>query len=1162
MASLGPVIMDLFKSRITFASMHVFEDIGVRELEEKLIRKFPQADSHCEYSKAEDILVIRGKLEGLAVPITVFISSFIERNSNASDLLEAPRLRALGLPTGLRDECSLGDEPGNNYNGGLLLLDDDPSRVIPHPFSHVTKFWLPAAGGLGCFAYIKHREMLSEVAKHTGTEIAVVDELKGLQVSGGNEGDVNDAIERLSRIEEPLSRLGNPGIENIAIGLTESGNGWMIQAYEDLHSEAPRHILTDSSMRRMFVTTLYTFNEDTRTYSPSKNLVEPLRCRHLNEKSRIWSDFVFQEICNGDSFTALNSMAEINDVETRLVLTGVVKEHPYLSAEKAKQVSEWVVEGFDVGVTEAAPRSESFVSPLPPAESPTKRPLYNGIKKAPGIKVRRPMHSRADALRSAPEAASSALPQDLDGPTKPPRNRWEMAYQFHPSVTPNGKAEVAEVERSISNCNPSSDESAANFLKPESISHNHNELEPTSLSSDMAAAPAITVITSNLEIRRVSKNMPSITNRPLSEPHTKPVSREEQLIDVNSAVQPPEIDLSHIRLEMTSLIPSPSVSGGGRSVSSSGAILMSFADEKFADLGGSRVVEPASALVSTPPGSLVNGFANEKQEARLERFNHTYSRHFVGAAKNPPARPCQRSGDYSRILEERAISDLERVNNSETVQSINETKRRKYHRTMAQKAAKPGRKAKSKASSLAKKQATLEDAWGISKQKKPVDRLQGLNISSERGSMTPKTEGKRKSEKKQNASVDEDFGRLFVALTPILKAAEAFPGIVTFELQFGLVLIPKMPKTRNTSLISSTEWSEIFQPRNGMPAPTTKFVNRLTACGSEIDHIVNLRTSKAEGKSRIFEEEYSEYNIRYEFHCRTSTDELLLIIIDEQGGFSIQHPKSSLGAVNIHFPQRIWDARTIVESAIQYRPGSRPDLEDLGRYLVDHLWVLANNDICIYTLLPKANKTTIEKVVMKRWTRHRYLRPGEGMRDGTQDIFLQVTEVQDLFLGSKLSPENHHVRARYTNPEEMRQRGKTWYELSLVSPMIETILRTNAALEVGERTEEWRSADLFGDAEFYTGQQPTTHKSSVAAAIGAGSVAQMLQMAKALIEKMDGVGACNRGPMIPGSPQVNKGMSHDDIQSVKEVESVKERDDPAHLDIVVLKRELHEQEYW
>jgi hypothetical protein len=72
----------------------------------------------------------------------------------------------------------------------------------------------------------------------------------------------------------------------------------------------------------------------------------------------------------------------------------------------------------------------------------------------------------------------------------------------------------------------------------------------------------------------------------------------------------------------------------------------------------------------------------------------------------------------------------------------------------------------------------------------------------------------------------------------------------------------------------------------------------------------------------------------------------------------------------------------------------------------------------------------------------------------------------------------------------------------------------------------------------------------------------MLQVAKAVVEKMDGVGACNRGLMIPGIPQMNKSLSHADFQSVKEVESVRERVDPEQFDAVTLKRENHEQEYW
>lgn len=100
----------------------------------------------------------------------------------------------------------------------------------------------------------------------------------------------------------------------------------MIQAYEDLHPEAPHHILTDPSMRRMFVTSLYTFNEETGMFTPAKNLVETPRCRQVNEKSRIWNDFVFQEIGDGGNFIALGLTAGIYDAETQFVLPGVIDE--------------------------------------------------------------------------------------------------------------------------------------------------------------------------------------------------------------------------------------------------------------------------------------------------------------------------------------------------------------------------------------------------------------------------------------------------------------------------------------------------------------------------------------------------------------------------------------------------------------------------------------------------------------------------------------------------------------------------------------------------------------------------------------------------------------------------------------------------------------------
>jgi hypothetical protein len=88
--------------------------------------------------------------------------------------------------------------------GGLLALDDDPATLIPHQMTRVTKFWLASAGGVGCFAANNYRDMLKDIAKGTGTEIIVPDDLKGIQVSGPCTNDVDDAMAKLSEIEKPL----------------------------------------------------------------------------------------------------------------------------------------------------------------------------------------------------------------------------------------------------------------------------------------------------------------------------------------------------------------------------------------------------------------------------------------------------------------------------------------------------------------------------------------------------------------------------------------------------------------------------------------------------------------------------------------------------------------------------------------------------------------------------------------------------------------------------------------------------------------------------------------------------------------------------------------------------------------------------------------------
>ena len=117
-----------------------------------------------------------------------------------------PRIRQLDIP-------SMFDDEDDQTKSGLLekdgkedlltLVDDSNEELIPVSLNRITKSWLSSNGGLGCFASNFH-EVLADIAAMTGTEISVVDEIHGIKVSGQNQGDVEDALAKLARIEKPL----------------------------------------------------------------------------------------------------------------------------------------------------------------------------------------------------------------------------------------------------------------------------------------------------------------------------------------------------------------------------------------------------------------------------------------------------------------------------------------------------------------------------------------------------------------------------------------------------------------------------------------------------------------------------------------------------------------------------------------------------------------------------------------------------------------------------------------------------------------------------------------------------------------------------------------------------------------------------------------------
>lgn len=494
--------------------------------------------------------------------------------------------------------------------------------------------------------------------------------------------------------------------------------------------------------------------------------------------------------------------------------------------------------------------------------------------------------------------------------------------------------------------------------------------------------------------------------------------------------------------------------------------------------------------------------------------------------------PDKRHGQANKDLVNQVIIETEKVF-EEMVQTAMEPKARILHRTMQQETAKPDEKPLTVAEKKAKHRTTIDDAWGsVEKETRFTLKGKGKCEKADQGNTQACSPSPLEQVAQDPVSIyaNETIKSFFGALKPSLDAAEYFHGPLSLEVQVGIVLVPRLPRTHDGESITLKEWWKIFQPKTGVHPPTTKFVNTVTSSGSEVDYIVDLKASKGDSEPRLFEQEYTDYCVSYEFHCRTKTDQSFTIVIDEHGKYTIKMPTSEIGGANLHFPQHTWDACVIVNGVNEYVSGTDTVLDEGVKYLADSVWVPAGlSRPRILAKIPGGNKFVVEQVLMKRWTRHRHIRPATTGRpspkdDGNecQDLFLQITEVQNLIIG--ISPSDPlAIRARSVAPSEMAKENRLWYEVSLISTAIEAVLQSNATLEVGERTEEWRATDLLGkDAILLSstdaGSPPTL--SPVAEAVGNAGLGDLLNLTRELVGKMDGVGYWNRGPYTGRRPKV------------------------------------------
>ena len=894
--------------------------------------------------------------------------------------------------------------------------------------------------------------------------------------------------------------------------------------------------MSNAKLSRMFVTVILSFDPDSQIFGIPKNIKNPTS-RIEPGNCHIWSDFKYPEIGNGARYAGLEVAIEdmTTDVPVRdfedsgfayddISPEVTADEHPYLTKEKAKEVGRWVVDGVQKGAVSVnmevkdhhnSPESQQEVSALE-------------TKKVPGIKTRKPVALGKPLIVSQTRTQVPSTVKVVD------------SKRQTPIITPLNTLGSARAKDVVT----------AEPTNPPIIPVTPLKKRTVNPGSASMFPPNFDVTKYGLQkATKWQQRSPKQWHRPDGGENKfrvkVPQTRAATLIDTtSSSVNVTAITDQTLRFDQPSLIPST-----------------------LRNMGKS------------PGAELISDLLQEKEVPwgrRLETMRPTADRN--DDAVSIPA-PSSHAFAAANSLYKKRLADLEKSVKGDRKQEQREMTSREFHHT-AHQTSRATPKVLSKAEVKAKRQATLEDAWGmpgknsiLSSSGPPQEQEQqslgkvnsakskAVNETRLSDTRTKQTKGdagigishlavlredKDRTNLQQSDKKDEEMVRnLFAALKPTLDAAQSFPGTLSLEIQIGLVLLPLMPKTYGGGMISLEEWNKIFQSRNSILAPSTMFIKRLTSSGADINYILDLKTQDGNQIDRLFESEYSEYEVVYEYHCRTRDDQPILVIIDETGNVVVKNRISVLGAVNVHFPNQTWDASVILRGSVERQRGSSTSkLDSTIQHMVDSIWVQPGRSrVRIFSQMPESGELQIEKVLMKRWTRHRYNRPTntspmanviegsanqmgnavDGADKSYQDIFLKITEVQDLFIGTHPSDKSA-FRARCVRLDEMVRKGRLWYEVSIVSAPIDEILLSNATLEPGESTDDWCSADLLGEharlvspmdipnSSERGGKRKESNESPVAAAIGNAGLGEMLRLTTKVVENIDGVGYWNCGP--------------------------------------------------
>lgn len=460
--------------------------------------------------------------------------------------------------------------------------------------------------------------------------------------------------------------------------------------------------------------------------------------------------------------------------------------------------------------------------------------------------------------------------------------------------------------------------------------------------------------------------------------------------------------------------------------------------------------------------------------------------------QNPGMNLIEMSRRRIEQLQKARQEEASRDTRSEHLQEDDEASTRTYHRTMNQQAKKPQQKKKE---AEQKKAELLQNAWGTNKPSS-----QAKANTSTTASLSPLANGsdmsaaKKKLLRTKEAMAQSDSqaaneeqitlqnDTFIAALTPVLKAARAFPGSLKFEVQLGQFLSPSPEGAYQPRCVTVNQWHKLYDSQQGRLAPARTFTNILTRNGADVDHILKLR-QQGGGGTRLFQHDNpGRFDIRFEFHCQGKHNDEFKLVINPRGEYRIERPFRKIGQVNLHVPAQVWDAAGLLTGSIGFP--EEQALKDAADELAKSIYIpQGRKEIEISYLLPSSNEFAVKRVVMRRVSRHMC-----AIMD-KNDVQLQITEVQRLYVERRSSGTYCTYASAY---DKMVEQMMIHFEVSLISESIERALAANADLAVGDVTSAWTADSLL---------QPWRTRA-------------LLEVTHMVLSKSDGVGFHNVGSAV------------------------------------------------